>query len=524
MPWWTRLSSRLRLAFGWLRARREDREMHDEMRFHLDRQAEKNRAAGMSDGDARRAAHLAFGGVEQWAEAARDEYRSRLLDEIAGDVRYALRSLRRAPTFTVAVVLSLAVGIGATSTVYTVADRVVLRPLPYKGSGQLLTLWTNFRDKPNQQGGSSLPDILDWTANNPDLESAAAFNVWFPLLSGGGAPEPLFGGSVTPAVLPCAWRRADARPHLPRWGRCRQWRPRRRHLPLVVGTTFCRRSKRHRQADHARGHRVHRHRRHAGGVPQSRAAVAAQRRRVASPRASAGRPDARHSFSPCDRPASPGVSLDQARRRFDLVMSRLAAEYPRSNRNRGVLALPMQEQVVGPSRPLLFAALGASLCVLIIACANVATLVLARHSLRAPEVALRSAIGAARRRLARMLFVESLVLAIAGGVLGVCLSVAATTLLRHVAPPGLPRVEEIVVDGRIVAVTMALTLGTALVFGLVPALRASREDLAVLLQDAGMRSSRSSRSRSMIVSLEIALALLLLVSTGLLAKSLDSPQ
>src|SRR6266478_2895928 len=100
MPWWSRLSAQLRLAFGWLGARREDREMQDELRFHLDRQTEKNRAAGMREGDARRAAHLAFGGVEQWAEAARDEYRSRLLDEIAGDVRYALRSLRRAPTFT----------------------------------------------------------------------------------------------------------------------------------------------------------------------------------------------------------------------------------------------------------------------------------------------------------------------------------------------------------------------------------------------------------------------------------------
>ena len=191
-----------------------------------------------------------------------------------------------------------------------------------------------------------------------------------------------------------------------------------------------------------------------------------------------------------------------------------------ATRNRGVYALPLQEQIVGPSRTLVLAALGASLCVLLIACANVATLVHARQAARVGELALRKAIGAESARLVRLLIMESVLLAAAGAVGGIMIAFGGTGLLRRFAPADLPRVEEIVPDARVLAAILFIALGTVLLFGLRPALAGARIDPALLLQQASARHTRRDGSRSLIVSLEIALAVVLLALTGLLTRSL----
>jgi putative ABC transport system permease protein len=525
LPWWTRASSRLRLLLGFAAARREDREMREEMRFHLEQQAERFRAEGMSDEDALRAAKLAFGGVGRWSDESRDEIRSATLDDVVRDLRYAVRALRRTPTFTLAVVLSLGVGIGAVSSVYTVTDRVALRPLPYDGADRIVTLWTNFRDQPTKQGGSSWPDILDWTTNNPDLEAAAVFNVWFPLLTSGGeesqGAEPLTGASVTPDFF----RVLGTRPLL---GRTFDPSESEQNPPRVVLIAHSLWERRFASDPNILGKAIS-----MNGLSYTVIGVLPPTFRDPEPfvktTAEVWRPlvlppgaktRGTHFLRTIAR-LKPGIALDDARRHFVSIGERLAAAYPKSNESRGVYVLPMQEQVVGQSRSLLFAALGAAGCLLLIACGNVTNLVLTRQSLRTPEIAVRTAMGAGRGRIVRMLFLESLVLTVAGGLLGVAIAFAATGALRHFAPSDLPRVAEIAVDARVLAVCIAITLGTSLVLGIVPALRFSREDVAHLMRSggAGGRATASNRIREGVVVAEVALALMLMASSLLLGRS-----
>ncbi|HEY4306340.1 MAG TPA: ABC transporter permease [Gemmatimonadaceae bacterium] len=515
----TRLRSAARLVFGWRAARREDDEAREEMRFHVDMQAEQLRGGGLSPNEARRRAELAFGGVTTWAELARDEYRWRPLEELSNDTRYAMRALVRVPSFTMAVVLSLAIGIGAMSAAYTVTDRVLIRPLSYQESGRILSLWTNDRDKPTDQGGSSFPDYTDWITDNRDIEAAAAFNVWQPLLDG-DTPQPIGGAAVTSDYF----RVLGVRPMLGRTFSAAEatdpasrvvvvsyefWKAFLRDVTDPIGTSV-----------------------KLGG--QSYAVIGVLPAGLRDPERWLEQPT--QLWRPLILPPGarqrgthflkalvrlrPGVTIEQARQHFNTIAARLAMDYPRSNGNRGVYALPLQEQIVGPSRLLVLAALGASICVLLIACANVATLVHARQAVRLGELALRKAIGADVGRLLRLLIAESLLLGVAGAVGGVAIAYLGTALLRRFAPADLPRVEEIVPDARVLVAMLLITIGTVLLFGLRPALVGARTDPALLLQDASAHQTRRRGARSIIVSLEIALAFVLMALTGLLTRSL----
>jgi putative ABC transport system permease protein len=516
---WIRVRSVLRLLAGWTVSAHEDEDAREEMLFHVDMQADKLRRAGVPGPEARRRAELAFGGVTTWAELARDEYRWRPLDELVADVRYATRSLLRVPSFTIAVVLSLAIGIGATSAAYTVIDRVVLRPLPYSESGRIVSLWTNYHDRPTQQGGSSFPDYIDWVSDNPDIEAATAFNVWNPLL-GGDTPRPIGGVSVTAdyfkvlgthPILGRTFSAEEAASPAPRVVIVSYefWQRELRGDPRALGTTIS-----------------------LTGIVYTVIGVLPPglrdpQRWLEQPsdvwRPLALAPGARQRGTHFLRVLArlrPAVSVEQAQQHLSGIARRLSVEYPRSNGTRGVYALPLQDQIVGPSRTLLFAALGASLCVLLIACANVATLVHARQVVRAGELALRKAIGAEAARLVRLLITESILLGAAGAVGGIGIALTATGMLRRFAPADLPRAEEIVPDARVLAVVLLVTLGTVILFGLRPALAGARTDPGLLLQDASARHTRRGRARSIVVSLEIAMALVLLALTGLLTRTL----
>ena len=518
---WSRVRSAVQLVAGFRRLPDEERDMRDEMQFHVDMQATEFVRRGMSPRDARRAALVAFGARQQHADDARDEWRSRVLDETLRDVRFALRSLRRSPAFTAAVLVSLAVGIGATSAIYTVTERVVLRPVPYAGRGELAMLWTNYDIKRTEQGVNSYPDVLDWIARNPDVESSAAFNIWTPTLTSGGDAEPLLGSRVNADFFHVL----GAAPMLGRTFRPDEDVPGGPRVVVIGYPLWVRRF----GGDSAIVGRTIT----LGATPFTILGVMPAGFRDPEPHAGRRRAEI---WTPLGLTVTsenremrylrtiarfkPGVTIDRAQRDLNVIGKRLAQTYPGSNRRRGILVVPMQEQVVGQSRGVLFAALGGALCLLLIVCGNVASLVLARHTVRSGELAVRAAMGAPRERVVRMLLLESLVLATIGGALGLAVTVAATGLLRHAAPPDLPRVDEIAVDGAVVAATTAITVLTALLFGLFPALRVSRQDILTTLHASGRRATASSRTRGAIVVMQLALSVVLLSSAGLLAKSL----
>jgi putative ABC transport system permease protein len=514
---WTRLTASARLVTGVVRANTEEREMNEEMRFHIDRETEKLMANGMSAADARRAALVAFGGTSRWAESARDEFRSRPLDEIRRDVSYAMRSLRRSPTFTAAVLLTLAVGIGATSTVYTVTERVVLRPLSYGAGGDLLMLWTGRTDRPGDRGVNSFADYADWTTNNPDLQYASIFNIWTPTLTDAGEPEPLVGSRVSADFF----KVLGVRPMLGRAFRPEEDVVGGPNVVVISASLWQRRF----AGDAAIVGRVI----HLNDLPYTVIGVLPPGFRNPEPNLK-GTADVWRPLSLNDgakvRMAHflrvivrlrPGVTLSQADRDFSLISARLAKAYPEADAQHTIVAVPMQDQIVGQSKTVLFAVLGAALCLLLIVCGNVASLILARHAAREPELALRTAIGAARGRLMMMLFSESIVLALAGGALGLGICLVATSALRHAAPADLPRVDEIRVDGAAFAVTAAISLGAAVLFGLVPAIRSARRNG---LERGTGRSTAQGRGRGAIVVAELALCVMLLASAGLLTRSL----
>lgn len=213
------------------------------------------------------------------------------------------------------------------------------------------------------------------------------------------------------------------------------------------------------------------------------------------------------------------MSVERANQDLAVISGRLAESFPTSNRNRGAVAVPMQEQVVGEAKPVLFASLGGAMCLLLIVCGNVASLVLARNAARSAEIAVRTAIGAGRGRIIRMLVVESGLVATIGAALGLMIATIGTSALRRAAPPDLPRASEIRIDLVVVSATMMLGAVTTLIFGLMPSIRASRVDLARTLQCAGTRVAEGGRLRRAIVVGELAFSVVLLVSAALLAKS-----
>jgi putative ABC transport system permease protein len=380
-------------------------------------------------------------------------------------------------------------------------------------------LWTNDRAHRDAQGVNSYPDYLSWTTANPDIASAAAFNIWAPILTEGNDPEPLVGSRVSAdffkvlGVSPMLGRgfRADEDvDNGPPVAVIAQslWERRFHSDPAIIGKTIS-----------------------VNGFKYTVVGVMPASFRDPEPFWKHGQ----EIWRPLDLTAEtqnrggrylrviarlqPGVSVARAQRDLDVISERVARDFPTSNKDRGAFALTMQEQVVGESRPVLVAALGGALCLLLIVCGNVASLVLARHAVRAPEFALRTAIGADRGRLVRLLFTEVLVLAGAGCLLGLGVAAVASDVLRHLAPPDLPRLDEIHVDALVVAVTAVVSVLSAIAFGLAPAVRASRVDLAAALQNSGARATTRGAVRRAIVVGELAFCVVLLVSAGLLTKS-----
>jgi putative ABC transport system permease protein len=435
---------------------------------------------------------------------------------MTADLRYALRALLRAPGFTLAVVITLALGIGANSAVFSVVHSVLLRPLPYSEPGRLVNIYGRYPEF--GRTGTSLPDFQDLRAGARSFEQVAARHNAAFVLTGEGEPERVIADRVTANFFPTL----GVRP--------------------VLGRTFLQEEEQVGGDDRvvmlSHGYWQRRFGGDAqivgrqitlSGFPFTVIGIAPADFRYgrdvdvwAPTRADTTLPR-RAEFLDVIARLKPGVTVEKADADVAAVFRRLAEQYPTTNSNLRTEVIGLQDDLVGGVRPALFAFMGAVALVLLIACANVANLLLARAAARDREVAVRVALGAGRGRLIRQLLTESTVLALLGGVAGVALATWGVAAVRASGVQVLPRQSEIGMNGTVIAFSLMLSLATGLLFGLVPALRLSRGPLHTTLREGsrGSTGGALARLRSGLVLGEVAVALMLLVGAGLLIRSFD---
>ena len=442
------------------------------------------------------------------------------------DLRYGLRVLRKSPGFTAAAVVLLALGIGANTAIFSVVDAVLLRPLPFADAERLVKVAhvPPAKSFPGMTMFSVSPaNYLDWRRQGRSFETMAAYAPASFTLTGGDRPEPLSGSAVSAdffAVL-------RARPAAGRFFLPEEDQPGRGNV-VVLSHSFW-------KSHFAASPQVIGRRLILDGQGYTVVGVLAPRFQLAgwnptdvqlwTPLAWNAKLRALrgiHDYNVVAR-LKPGVTARQAQAEMDTISTRLARQYPADDAGWGAVVLPLHQYLVGNVRPALLVLLGAVILVLLIACANVANLVLARTLGRRKEIAIRAALGAGRGRVLRQILAESLLVALAGGALGLVIARFGVRLIVAFLAD-LPRATEIGLDGRVLAFTLAVSLLTGVAAGLAPALPMTRPDLSAALKSGLGRTDASSggggRTRGMLVVAEVALSLLLLVGAGLMIRSL----
>jgi putative ABC transport system permease protein len=443
------------------------------------------------------------------------------MDTLLQDLRYAVRMLLKSPGFTAVAVATLALGIGANTAIFSVVNAVVLRPLPYLDPARLMMVWLDNPRQSIHEDVSSFPNFVDWREQNRVFDPLVTFYGTGFNLTGGGEPEQIRGAVVSAGFF----RLFGVEPLHGRGLATDENEPGREQVVVLGHGLFKRRF----GADPTVvGRTVS-----LGGRPFTVVGVMPPGFRFPAeaelwvPLAPTG-PFAdlmgsRNSlWLKVVGRLKPGVTLAQAQAQMSALAAALEKQYPDANAGYGVNLEPLHEEIVGGIRPALMVLLGAVALVLMIACANVANLLLARAATRQKEMAIRSALGAGRRRVTRQLLTESVLLSLVGGTLGFLLALWAVDLLLALSPPGLPRLDEVGVDGRVLLFTLMVAVLTGLIFGLAPAVQTWKLDLNESLKEGGRASSeggRSRRVRGLLVVGEMALALILLVGAGLLFKS-----
>ena len=443
------------------------------------------------------------------------------MESFVRDLRFAARMLVSRPAFTVLAVVCLALGIGASAAIFSVVNGVLLKPLPYPESDKLVAFGTS-RGKV-ELGASSAPDFVDLRAGSTRAELAAYGDVAFSLRMNDAAVQ-LVGSQISSnlfhvvGVAPMLGRGPTMEEELPKRGRevvlgYSTWQKFFQHDPKIVGRQI--------RLD-AIDYTV------IGVMPKGFTfPFSSQDVDAWVPLTLAGdstfqEQRGQHYLRGIAR-LKGGATLEQSQSELQGISERLSALYPGTNHDRHTRMQPFQDTIVSGSRTSLLVLAGAVGCLLLIACANVANLMLARSTLRSKEVAVRTAIGASRSVILRQVLTESVLLAVVGGVAGLLLAVWGTDLLLGIAPSALPRVNDITLDWRVVIFTAFVTIGTGVLFGLMPAIQLSSADLNGTLKDGGRSvtgSGGGNRTRSALVIAEVALSLVLLAGAGLLSATL----
>ena len=444
------------------------------------------------------------------------------------DIRYAVRMLLKSPGFTVIAVIAIALGIGANSAMFSVINAVLLRPLPYHQPDRLVTIWEESPPRDMYELPISFADYTDWVDQNNVFEQIAAYTFTNVNLSGTGEPARLLGVRASAnlfslvGVMPVLGR--SFLPEEDKEGANRvvilshaMWQGRFGSDSGILGQALTLNNQSHIVV---------------GVMPagfQFPVGFGYMGRVLNDPMdlyvpIAATKSDAERgsfSFFSIGRLKS-GVTIEQARAEMTSIESRLEQQYPDTNTGIGISLVATHEQMVKGIRPALLVLLGAVAFLLLIACTNIANLLLARAASREREIAIRTALGASRRRVLRLLLTESVILSLAGGFLGLLLALWGTDALMALAPENIPRMNEVGVDGRVFVVTLAISLLTGIVFGLIPAIHSSKPDLNEALKEGSRGSTggvAGKRIRGVLVAVEVALSLVLLVGAGLMINS-----
>jgi putative ABC transport system permease protein len=520
MMYWLRLM-RARLR-GLLRKGSVEREMEEELRFHLRMRAEENARRGMTPEEAERAALRSFGSWERIREACRDIKGGGLMETLLQDVRFGARMLRKNLGFTLVAVLTLALGIGASTAIFSVVNAVLLRPLQYPNAERIVAI-----QELNEKGRRvqvTPANFLDWRAQQTSFEHLAAIYSRTANFSAGDKSERM-ELAMTSANF---FQVFGVSPHLGRFFLPEEERAGhdpvavlsyglwQRHFggdPSLVGRSLTLDGQPYTVVGIAPAGFQYPDRTEVWIPPFQLVPTVGAQMNIERARG--------FGFLSAVATLKPGVSVRQAHDEMTLITARLRQQYPDTNNNRFNRVVTLQTHLVGESAAALLLLLGAVALLLLIACANVANLLLARAASRHKEIAVRLALGATRLRLVRQLLVESVLLALVGGVAGLLLGWWGVDLMQELLPVNFSRVQGIGIDLRVLGFTLLVSLGTGILFGLAPALQSTNPDINESLKESGRGSTGApgSRVRSLLIVSEVALSLVLLVGAGLLFRS-----